>query len=155
MFSINTAKQFCKDDISKIENYEQALNDKEHHYVCHHRLEVTLDGEKAHSKEDLIRMGMYWKRPYFELIFLTSEEHQEVHGGRDKARPMSLEIRKKMSSAKIGKTGPRKGCKLSEETKEKLRQVNLGKKHTTEERAKISAANKIRWERYRQTHKEV
>lgn len=149
MFSIRTAKQFCKDDISKIENYEQALNDKEHHYICHHRLEMTLDGENAHSKEDLIRMGMYWKRPYYELIFLTNEEHQKVHGGINKARPMSLEIRKKMSSAKIGKTSPRKGVKLSDETKAKLRAANLGKKHTEEERKKISEANKLRWAKYR------
>lgn len=71
--------RFCKDDISKIENYEQAINDKENVWCCHHRLELTLDGDYAHSKEDLIRMGMYYNRPYFELIFMKDNEHSSLH----------------------------------------------------------------------------
>ena len=29
-------KKYSRDDISKIENYEQAINDKENKWDCHH-----------------------------------------------------------------------------------------------------------------------
>lgn len=80
MININMAKRYCKDDISKIENYEQAINDKTQTWHCHHRLELTLDGEFAHTREELIRLEMYYKRPYFELIFLANKEHAKIHG---------------------------------------------------------------------------
>lgn len=79
-------RKICKDDVSKIENYEQAINDKENMWICHHRLELTLDGEDACSRKDLIRMGMYYKRPYFELIFLTKKEHKKLHNGTNYMR---------------------------------------------------------------------
>lgn len=47
-----------------------------------------------------------------------------------------------MSEAKRGKPSPRKGAKLSEETKQKLREANLGKKHSCETRMKISSSAK-------------
>ena len=46
--------------------------------------------------------------------------------------PMSDEQRVKLSLAKIGKSGPRKGVKLSAETIEKMRIAKLGKKHKPE-----------------------
>lgn len=79
MISERNAYAFCKEDISKIENYEQAKNDKSQTWDLHHRLELTLDGEFAHSKEELMRLGMYYHRPYFELIFLTRREHARLH----------------------------------------------------------------------------
>ena len=78
MICQTTVKKFCKDDISKIENYELAVKDKSM-WHCHHRLELTLNNEKAHSKEDLIRLEMYYNRPYFELIFLKSSDHRKLH----------------------------------------------------------------------------
>lgn len=152
MIELYKVKQMCREgEIEKIENYEQAMADKEHTWVCHHRLELTMDGEFANYRKDLIRMGMYWNRPYFELIFMTKSDHMRMHAH---VQPVSEESKKKMSKRATGRVSPRKGVKLSEETKEKLRQANLGKKHTDEERAKISAANKLRWERYRQMKKE-
>jgi hypothetical protein len=81
MINIKKQKQkhFCKDDYSLIENYEQAINDKTQYWDLHHRLELTLDGEYAHNVEDLIRMGMYYDRPYFELIYLPHSEHASLH----------------------------------------------------------------------------
>ena len=81
MFSIKKclSRQFCKDDISLIENYEEALNDTENQWCLHHRLELTLNGEFAHTAEELIRLGMYYKRPYFELIFLKASDHASLH----------------------------------------------------------------------------
>lgn len=69
-----------------------------------------------------------------------TEETKKIIGDKSRGRPQSEETRRKRSIALKG----RKGHPLSLETREKLRQHNLGKKRTlTEEaRAKISAANK-------------
>lgn len=79
MINEKYAKMYCKDDITKIENYQEAVNDKENLWIIHHKLETTLDGEFAHKKKDLIRMCMYYQRPYFELVFLTQKDHRKVH----------------------------------------------------------------------------
>lgn len=96
MINIKATKEKCKDDISKIENYEEAINDKVNMWECHHRLELTLDGEFAHTHKELKRLGMYWHRPYFELIFLTRSEHASVHRGTE-------EYKRKMSESMKGK----------------------------------------------------
>lgn len=62
-----------------IENYDKALADEFKGWVLHHRLECTIDGEFAHSAEELKRMGMYYNRPYYELIYLTRSEHSKLH----------------------------------------------------------------------------
>jgi hypothetical protein len=54
----------------------------------------------------------------------------------------SKETLKKMSDSQKGKQSPRKGVKLSKETKDKIRQHNLGKKLSEETKNKISKANK-------------
>lgn len=119
---IDHRQKYCREDLSKIENYELAKADNFKGWTIHHRLELTLDGEFAHTADDLKRLDMYYNRPYFELIFLTRAEHQRLH---------------------------RKGMKLSEETKNKLRALNkgeknhfYGKKHSDETKAKISTAKK-------------
>lgn len=78
MINRKTARSYCKDDISKIENYEQAINDTEL-WVCHHRLELTINGEQVHNPDTLSKLGMYKKRPYFELIFMPQAEHIKLH----------------------------------------------------------------------------
>lgn len=113
-------KMYCRDDLSKIENYEQAINDKENKWVIHHRLEFTLDGEFAHTKQDLIRMGMYWKRPYFELIFMKDIDHRKLHG-------------KIVNNYR------------TEETINKIRQKSIGHSFTEETLKKISETVKQRW----------
>lgn len=94
-------KHFCKDDYSLIENYEQAVNDETQLYCLHHRLELTLDGEYAHNVEDLIRMGMYYDRPYFELIFLPQGEHTRLHG-----KAMEPNRLKQFKQVNIGRKRP-------------------------------------------------
>lgn len=105
-------KQVCKDDPSLIENYDKAINDDTQMWVLHHRLELTLDGEYAHSKEELIRLGMYYHRPYYELIFLTKSDHQILHA-HDK-------YRKTLSKALHGHI-------VSDSTREKIGIANKGK----------------------------
>lgn len=61
-----------------VENYQEAIESNEK-YELHHRLELTLDGQFAHSHEELERLGMYWHRPYFELIFIKHDEHRRMH----------------------------------------------------------------------------
>ena len=72
--NIRNAKKFCCEDISKIENYEKALNDSEL-YDCHHKLEIELNK----SQKELKEMGLYFNRPANELIFLTQSEHIRLH----------------------------------------------------------------------------
>lgn len=79
MICERTVKSFCKDDISKIENYDKAIKDTSQTWDCHHRLEITINGEKALTLQDLRRFGMYLHRPYFELIFLPKDEHHRLH----------------------------------------------------------------------------
>lgn len=120
MISVQEVKRKCRDDISKIENYELAIADTEHMWDCHHRLELTLDGEFAHDKEDLKRLGMYWHRPYYELIFLTKSEHKKIHCNTE-------EFKQKMSECNSCYW---KGRKLSEETKRKMSEASKGRIHS-------------------------
>ena len=34
------AKRFCKEDLTKIENYDKAIADTTHTWHCHHRTEI-------------------------------------------------------------------------------------------------------------------
>ena len=76
----NRTKQYCRGNFEKIENYDLAMADEENVWETHHRLELTLNGEFAHSREELKRLGMYYDRPYYELIYLTTSEHAKLHG---------------------------------------------------------------------------
>lgn len=40
MINIGSTKAYCKDDITKIENYEKAIADKTQTWAIHHRLET-------------------------------------------------------------------------------------------------------------------
>lgn len=72
-YSIRTA--ICCEDISLIENYEQAINDKINKYVCHHRLEIDENKSSQQLKDE----GRYYHRPASELIFLTYSDHWDIH----------------------------------------------------------------------------
>lgn len=50
---------------------------------------------------------------------------------------LSEEAKRKISNSRKGKPSPRKGVKLTEETKEKLRKANVGKRLSEETRKKI------------------
>ena len=135
-------KKYCKEDIYKIENYEKAFTDKTQVWDCHHRNEVKVlpNGIKViRSKQDLIENGLYYNCNANELIFLTKEEHRNLHF---KGRKHSEESRRKMSEAKKGK-------KLSEETRRKLSKAfkgkpspNKGKTFSEEWRRNLSEAHK-------------
>ena len=112
-------KKYCKDDISLIENYEQAINDKTQIWHCHHRGEILACGR--YTPNDLKKFGLYWGRPASELIFLTKSEHKSLH---------------------MRGTSYFKGRKLTEDAKNKIRLSNIGKKHSYETRIKMSIKRK-------------
>lgn len=123
MINEKTVKMYCRDDIHKIENYEKAVADDKR-WVCHHRLELTINNEYAHSPTELIQMGMYWKRPYFELIFMLQTDHIKMHQTAKNSfkgkihSANSINAKKKWSKVKVGnaamlyKTAKANGCTL-------------------------------------------
>ena len=131
------AKKFCKDDISKIENYDKAIADTTQTWDLHHRLELTLDGEFALSREQLKMHDMYYNRPYYELIFLTHAEHRRLH-----MQNMSEDTRRKMSEAKKGQLPWNIGKHPTDETKRKISEANKGHTVSDETRRKMSEAKK-------------
>ena len=101
MINIIYANAYCKEDISLIENYEQAVSDNEV-WDCHHRDEIrTLPSgiTVIRTRQDLLDDGRYFHCPANELIFLTRSNHNKLH-----------------------KTGNKYtvGCKLSEETRNNI-----------------------------------
>ena len=114
MINLKSVLRKCCDDITKIENFNEAINDERHMWDCHHRLEThNEDGtlrEEFISQAELIEKGMYWKRPASELIFLGQFEHQSLHR---KGQKMSDEQKEKISEALTGREMP-------EETKQKI-----------------------------------
>lgn len=125
MISKNFTKLYCCDDITTIENYNKAVNDNTQVYDCHHKNEIEL----CKTKQELIQLGLYYKRPAEELIFLTHAEHVRLHG-----KNMSKAARAKLSNAKKGKH-------RSSETRAKISKSLKGRIISEEWRAKISTAH--------------
>ena len=90
-----------------IENYELAKADNFKGWDLHHRLELTLDGETVHSIDDLIRMGMYFERPYFELIYMKTKDHRGLHKtGKNNpiyGKPVANKVKKHLSNIFTGR----------------------------------------------------
>ena len=104
MFSSSMVKRYCKDDISLIENYEQAKNDESQIWICHHRDEVkTLPSglRVVRTTKELKENGRYYNCPANELIFLTLSEHSSLHA-KVQTRKHSEKTRKKMSEKHKG-----------------------------------------------------
>lgn len=80
-------EKICCEDISKIEGYEEMINDKiERKWILHHKLE-THDKWGNRREEDvpqyiLEMLGLYKNRPASELIFVTASQHMALHNPR-------------------------------------------------------------------------
>lgn len=115
MICKKTVKSYCKGDITKIENYDLAIADKTQTWDCHHH------NERFYTKKELKNLGLYYKCPPCELIFLTVEEHgKQYHKGRQQSK----EHRSKISNALKGNKNQEK--KHSEETKKKIGEKSKG-----------------------------
>jgi hypothetical protein len=161
-----------------IENYEEAINDKNTTWDLHHIRELTPDGDFAYSAKDLIRMNLYYQRPANELIFLRKSEHRSLHKKGKKLsdetrakmseakkgkklseehrakigaakKNMSAETRAKISEAKKGHNNPFYGKKLSAETRAKMTEAHKGKKLSAETKQKLSESTTKYWQNRR------
>lgn len=97
MINVRQAKQYCCEDISKIENYDKAIADKTQTWCCHHRTEIWWNC----SEQDLKDNECYYGRKALELIFLTQDEHNSLH---HTGLHHSDETKKKLSKLWKGKT---------------------------------------------------
>ena len=79
MINLTTLKKYCNGDFTKIENYEEAVNDETQTWSCHHRLGIMPFSNKRVSHKRLIEMGLYFNQPPEALIFLKEGEHRSTH----------------------------------------------------------------------------
>lgn len=158
---------FCVEDISKIENYEQAISDKKQTWDCHHRAEILPCGR--FSVDDLKKFNLYFHRPASELIFLTRGDHIKLHftgchrSDETKAK-MSKTRKERIASGDIvvdtsachteeankkisekarerysdKSNHPMYGRHLSDEAKKKISDANSGRMLTEEHKRNIS-----------------
>ena len=133
MINLKNVKKICKDDISLIENYEKAINDKTQTWHCHHRRETI------YSRSGLIEIGEYYNRPACELILLTKSEHMKLH---QLGKHLSEDTRRKLSEANKGKSSGMKGKHHTEDTRRKLSETKKGKHLSEETRKKMSESHK-------------
>ena len=149
-----TIKKYCRDDYTKIENYDKAMTDNTQTWVIHHRFEThDILGNKCPidrrlSIQELKELNMYYNRPAEELIFMTQSEHMSLHSkGRVspiRVKHLSEDIKQKLSKSLKGKPGPMKGRHHTEETKKRISKMSsgknngfFGKRHTEETRQKM------------------
>lgn len=120
------ALKLCREDVSLIENYDKAMADNEHIWVCHHRDEIkTLPSGRTviRSPEELKENGRYYNCPANELIFMTMNEHNALHAANRSEESLK---------------------KLSESTAKNHSHYWKGKKMTIEHRAKLAANRRRR-----------
>ena len=79
MINAHKAKWYCSDDISLIENYQEAISDEKRMWDIHHRRESDENGKTLFTKKQLIDMNLYVKRPASDLIFVTRSMHWKLH----------------------------------------------------------------------------
>ena len=126
MINEKLVRKYCKEDISKIKNYDKAIADTTQVWHCHHMTETWWNC----SAKDLVENECYYHRKACELIFLTPEEHMRLH-----MQNISDETRKKISEAK-------KGVTLSDETRKKMSESKKGHTVNEDTRKKMSEAHK-------------
>jgi hypothetical protein len=164
---------YCKDDITKIENYNKAINDNTQTWECHHKKEDVF------SRCELIKNREYFNCPASDLILLTKSEHKALHNALlfkgkptwNKDKEWSEETKLKISNTlklffsdknnhpmykkhhseetklKISKSlKGRKRKPFSTKTKLKMSKAKKGKKLSIEHRQNISEAIKLYWE---------
>lgn len=121
MIMINTEKtlRYCNEEISLIENYNEAIADTTTMWHCHHRKEETM------TKQQLLAQNEYWKVPAKDLIFLRPSEHLSLHWWQcagAKERRAKVSQRSKGNKHCVGKSNF-KGHHHSDDAKRKIGQA--------------------------------
>lgn len=131
MISKRTPKLYCCEDISLIENYNEAINSDEP-YDCHHKNEIILNK----TANELIELGLYYNRPANELIFLSCSEHHRLH--------QTGKHLEESAKIKISRNSPKfwEGKHLYEETRKKISYSLSGKPMKEETKNKLSVIYK-------------
>ena len=111
MINKEHARRYCKDDITLIENYNEASSDETQTWDCHHRRETI------YTVSGLQEIGEYYNRPACELIFLPRATHLRLHRTGKK---QSQQTSERKSKALKGRT-------FSEKWKSKLKAAKKGK----------------------------
>ena len=112
MVNVRQAEKYCCEDISLIENYNQAVTSDEK-WEVHHKLGLYF------KKQWLIDNGFYYDQRAEMLVFMKRDEHNILHNTGNRHR--------------LGKPN-------TEETKRKMSETHKGKHHTDETKRKMSAA---------------
>ena len=134
--------------------YPDLVNDKENlialtakeHYFAHHLLKEIYKKQYGDNSDEYWRLfNAFWLMSHSKrYTFISAQKYEALRKEINdfwSDNNKTKEIRLKMSKAKKGKPSPKKGIPLSEEHKEKLRLINLGKKHSPETIEKIRQAN--------------
>lgn len=79
MINERYAKLYCSEDVSLIESYHEAIADQTKMWEIHHRRESDSEGRTLFTKKQLIEMGLYYRRPASELLFVTRSMHKKLH----------------------------------------------------------------------------
>jgi hypothetical protein len=140
-------KRFCK-NYTQIENYNEAINDKEKVWDCHHRLELRED--YINTSGELKLMNLYYDRPPEELIFLTKEKHQALHKNRRKSHAQVKDQKKREALLRYWH-----GPDWSEEDQEKFvreRNNRFCNKWREQNRDKYNACMKRAQDKWRAEH---
>ena len=116
------ARLYCSEDISLIENYQDAISDEERTWDIHHRKECDENGRTLFTTKQLIEMNLYYKRPASELIFVTRSMHKKLH-------------REQMGNC--GKIGGRIGGKIGGKISGKINGGSEAAKEATKEKLSI------------------
>lgn len=127
MFSKEVLK-YCCENISNIENYQEALKDDEF-WEVHHRFETHDENgnwlDKRLSKKELISKGLYFNRPSSELIFMPRQKHRFLHMGRNQYAKGMNKGNQYAKGVNIGNQYA-KGNVLSEKTRKQMGESRKG-----------------------------
>ena len=142
MINESRVKKYCKEELSKIENYDKAVADTSRVWDWHHMTETWWNC----SRKELIENECYYNRKACELIFLTPAEHISLH---HKGKSLTDEHKRRLSASMKGKnkgrTSPFKGKSRSDKIRLKISESMKGKEFTAEHKRRLSEAAKARF----------
>lgn len=96
MINEKQARRYCREDITLIKNYAEAVADKTQTWICHH---INAEPFTGFCTADLEKMNMYENRPASELKFVTRKMHVEIHGSGHTGKHHYEETRQKISAS--------------------------------------------------------